>query len=91
MSSKTGCCPSTAWGKLETDSNYKAKGTVEKVEDIDIYKVGQVRDSGAGFTNDGKLELANVAGRKVRHLELRRLWFRGREDEAALRHTRGKG
>ncbi len=43
MSSKTGCCPSTAWGKLETDSNYKAKGTVEKVEDIDIYKVGQVR------------------------------------------------
>ncbi len=53
MSSKTGCCPSTAWGKLETDSDYKAKGTVEKVEDIDIYKVGQVRDSGAVFAKMG--------------------------------------
>ncbi len=73
MSSKTGCCPSTAWGKLETDSNYKAKGTVEKVEDIDIYKVGQVRQvgcRGAGFAKERRFKLANVAGRKVRHLEL---------------------
>ena len=40
MSTKTGCCPPSAWGKLEKDASYKEKGTVDKEADIDIYRVG---------------------------------------------------
>ena len=34
------CCPSTAWGQLN-NPDYKEKGQVEKIEDLDIYHVGQ--------------------------------------------------
>jgi len=34
------CCPSTAWGELK-NTDYKEKGQVQKVEDLDIYHVGQ--------------------------------------------------
>merc|ERR1712226_664551 len=34
------CCPKAAWGELK-NPDYKEKGTVEKVGDLDIYSVGQ--------------------------------------------------
>jgi len=40
MSTSVGCCPPTSWGELKVDKDYKAKGVVEKVGDIDVYKVG---------------------------------------------------
>ena len=33
------CCPSTSWGELK-NPDYKEKGVVEKVDDLDIYRVG---------------------------------------------------
>ena len=33
------CCTSNAWGDLK-NPDYKEKGQVEKVEDLDIYRVG---------------------------------------------------
>ena len=33
------CCPSTAWGELK-NPDYKEKGKVEKIDDLDIYVVG---------------------------------------------------
>ena len=33
------CCPTTAWGELK-NPNYKEKGMVEKVDDMEIYHVG---------------------------------------------------
>ena len=35
----SGCCPAKAWGDLK-NPNYKEKGTVEKVDDLEIYHVG---------------------------------------------------
>ena len=36
--SQTSCCPHDSWGELN-NPDYVAKGTTEKVEDLDIYKV----------------------------------------------------
>ena len=33
------CCPTTAWGELK-NPNYKEKGTIVKVDDMEIYHVG---------------------------------------------------
>jgi len=34
------CCPSDAWGQLDP-KDYTPKGTIETVEDLDIYRVGE--------------------------------------------------
>lgn len=34
------CCPEEAWSQLEADSDYVEKGVIERVDDIDIYRVG---------------------------------------------------
>ena len=33
------CCTANAWGDLK-NPDYKEKGQVEKVDDLDIYRVG---------------------------------------------------
>ena len=35
------CCPTGAWPKLEPDSSYTWRGCVEKVGDLEIYRVGK--------------------------------------------------
>ena len=35
----SGCCPKTAWGNLK-NPDYKEKGTIVKVDDLEIYRVG---------------------------------------------------
>ena len=35
------CCPPGAWGKLERNMNYVDKGVVERVDDLDLYRVGK--------------------------------------------------
>ena len=36
----TSCCPSDAWGQLDQEG-YKPKGTMERVGDLDMYRVGK--------------------------------------------------
>ena len=69
----SGCCPTTAWGDLK-NPNYKEKGTVEKVDDLEIYHVG----SGSkciiwnydifGFDSGRTRELADlIASKGINH------------------------
>ncbi len=34
------CCPTNAWGNIG-NPDYKEKGQVDKIDDIEIYRVGQ--------------------------------------------------
>lgn len=35
------CCPPSAWGELKLVGDYKSTGTVEKLEDFEIYVTGK--------------------------------------------------
>jgi len=38
------CCPTNSWGELKPDPDYKDQGTVENLDGLNVYKVGEAKD-----------------------------------------------
>jgi len=64
------CCPPGAWGELKPDADYKNKGTVEKLDGIDIYVTGKTESAKCviwnydifGFNGGRTRQLCDILG-----------------------------
>ena len=68
------CCPPGAWGELKPDADYKNKGTVEKLDDLEIYVTGKTESARCviwnydifGFNGGRTRQLCDILGEQGR-------------------------
>ena len=76
------CCPPGAWGELKPDADYKNKGSVEKLDGLEIYVTGKKESAKCviwnydifGFNGGRTRQLCDILGEqgwKSLHFELR--------------------